>query len=119
MHFTEFPAQEHPGWAIRDKRDGEWVAYAHGFFFVKDAFYADVSASKEEAEVTLKSVLDDYQDSDLALEIVPAWEPLCGKLRHRVKNLEQANKISPRTIFDIISTLEDVISELRPKKENE
>lgn len=105
--------QEHPGWALQTK-EGNWIAYAHGYFVVEDAFYASTYASQEKAGHALKDMQEDFVGG-IECDIVPAWEPACGKLRHQVKVLTDANKISPSDLFEITMDLESIISRLGGK----
>ena len=105
--------QEHPGWALQSK-EGYWMAYGHGWHQSEDAFYARIFATPEEAQRELKDMQEDFVGG-IECDIVPAWEPACGKLRHEVKVLTDANKISPDDIFEITMSLEDVIARLGGK----
>lgn len=104
--------QEHPGFALQTK-EGYWVAYAHGWFIAEDAFYAQVFTSVQEAESNLVDMQEDFQGG-IKCNIVPAWEPACGKLRHQVRVLTEANKVSPDLLFDVVMDLESIISRLQP-----
>jgi hypothetical protein len=103
--------QEHPGWALLTK-EGNWLAYAHGWHVSENAFYARIFASKSDA----KEALDDMQDDfigGIQCDIVPAWEPLCGQLRHEVKTLSDANKISPSDLMEVWLAIENIKGLLR------
>lgn len=105
--------QEHPGWALQTK-DGFWLAYAHGWHLSEDAFYAKIFGSEEAARRELKDMQEDFEGG-IECDIVPAWEPLCGKLRFEVKQLEAANKITPHDVFEITFELENIIARLGGK----
>lgn len=98
--------QAHPGWALQTK-DSYWVAYAHGWHVAEDAFYAKIFSSEEDAKRDLKDMQDDFQDG-IECNIVPAWEPLCGRLRHKVKELTKANKISPSDLLEVWISMKNV-----------
>jgi|SRR5277367_1294686 len=105
--------QEHPGWALQAK-GGHWVAYAHGWFTAENAFYARIFDSEKSAREALLDMQEDFQGG-IECNIVPAWEPACGKLRHEVEVLTEANKISPDILFEVIMDLESAISRLGGK----
>lgn len=105
--------QEHPGWALQSK-EGYWMAYGHGWHQSEDAFYAKIFSSKEDAAKALEYMQDDFVGG-IECDIVPAWEPLCGRLRHEVKVLTAANKVSPDDLFEIKFDLESIIARLDPK----
>lgn len=105
--------QKHPGWALQTK-EGCWVAYAHGYFTVEDAFYARIYSSQEDAQYHLKDMQEDFVGG-IECDIVPAWEPACGKLRHEVRVLTDANKVSPDLLFEVTMELESVIARLGGK----
>lgn len=102
--------QAHPGWALQTK-NGNWVAYAHGWFTVENAFYAKIFDTQEYAREELKDMQEDFEGG-IECDIVPAWEPLCGKLRFEVEQLEAANKIHPHELFEITMELENIIARL-------
>jgi len=106
--------QEHPGWALQTK-DGFWLAYAHGWHLSEDAFYAKIFSSEEVALRELAEMQEDFVGG-IVCDIVPAWEPVCGQLRHEVKVLTEANKISPHDIFEITMELENIIYRLGGKE---
>lgn len=106
--------QSHPGWAVKFS-DGTWLGGAHGWFRAEDAFYADIYESSERAVecLTISNVL---KEPDLKWDIVPAWEPLCERLRVEISSLEEANKITPGELYDIVFDLEYVLSRLKNTK---
>lgn len=75
--------QKHPGWALRTK-DGDWLSFAHGWHLAEDAFYTRIFDTQEDAIDNLKDMQGDFNDG-IECDVVPAWEPLCGQLRHEVK----------------------------------
>jgi hypothetical protein len=103
--------QEHPGWALRTK-DGCWMSFAHGWHIAEDAFYAKIFKTEEDAIYHLKDMQGDFRNG-IDCDVVPAWEPLCGQLRHEVKMLTQANKVSPDDILEVSWELESVLSRLK------
>ena len=103
--------QEHPGWAFQTK-EGNWVAYAHGYFVVENAFYAKMVGSEKQAREELKYMQEDFEGG-IECDIVPAWEPLCGKLRFEVKQLEDANKIRPEDLTEVWLLMEQIKSLLK------
>lgn len=111
--------REHPGWSVRFS-NGEWLGGAHGWYTSKEAAYADVYDSEEEAHSTLKYVRDNHKEHDsefsLAAEIIPAWEPLCETLRVRIHFLKEANTITPNDIDSVVFSLEDAIRTLQPRQ---
>jgi hypothetical protein len=102
--------QEHPGWALQTK-EGDWLAYGHGWHISEDAFYARIFPTQEEAQRELKDMQEDFVGG-IECDIVPAWEPACGKLRHEVRVLTAANKFSPDDLFEIRMELESILSRL-------
>lgn len=107
----ETKKQEHPGWALQTKK-GSWLCYAHGWHLVEDAFYAKIFSSIEDASEALIDLKDDF-DSSLEADIVPAWEPLCGKLRFEVAELKTANTITPDVLSDIAFDLDIILFKLK------
>lgn len=106
----------HPGWAVRFS-DGTWLGGAHGWFRSEDAFYADTYDSEEEAHKYLTYVKNDKDDSEyfaLDAEVVPAWEPLCERLRLEVNSLKEVTKID---IFDLNEAVDEVASKVEELKE--
>jgi hypothetical protein len=98
--------QAHPGWSLLTK-DGNWLSYAHGWHVVEDAFYARIFHSEEAAKEALVDMQEDFQGG-IECDIVPAWEPLCGQLRHEVKILSDANKISPSDLMEVWLAIENI-----------
>ena len=109
LHFME-GKQEHPGWALQSK-EGYWMAYGHGWHQSEDAFYARIFKTPEAAQEALKDMQEDFEGG-IECDIVPAWEPACGKLRHEVRTLTAANKVSPDDLFEIKFELESIIARL-------
>lgn len=105
--------QEHPGWALLSK-EGNWLCYAHGWHLSKNAFYAKIFGSEEQAREELKYMQEDFEGG-IECDIIPAWEPLCGKLRFQVEQLEAANKLHPHDISEITFQLELIIAKLEGK----
>lgn len=114
MFKTEEVRNAAPGWSVQFD-DGTWLGGAHGWFTSSDAFYADIYSSPEEAQSTLDYVRKDKDWGDFSMEakIIPAWQPLCERLRVRISSLRQANKLTPSKIFDITLSLEDALYQLR------
>lgn len=107
--------QEHPGFALQTQ-EGHWIAYAHGWFTAEDAFYAKIFTSIQEAESNLSDMQEDFQGG-IKCNVVPAWEPLVGKLRHEVKVLKSANKISPSDLTEVWLMMENITTLLRLKED--
>lgn len=103
--------QEHPGWALQTE-EGNWLAYAHGWHISENAFYARIFSTEESAKEALADAQEDFQGGVLC-SIVPAWEPLCGQLRHEVKTLSDANKISPSDLMEVWLSIENIKTLLR------
>jgi hypothetical protein len=103
--------REHPGWAIRYK-DGTWLASAHGFHRMEDAFYAKTYPTSWDASVDASEALRDGI-GDRFYEIVEAWQPLCEQLRHKILVLTKANTIDPDYLYDIVEDLESVLLRLK------
>lgn len=103
--------QEHPGWALQTKKGG-WLSYAHGWHVLEDAFYARIFPTQEAAKDALADAQEDFVGG-IECDIVPAWEPLCGKLRHEVKSLTTANKISPSDLTEVWLLMENIKSLLK------
>ena len=101
----------HPGWSVQTK-DGTWLGGAHGWFLSEDAFYADIYDSEETAKHWAEDNQSEFKGG-FEYTIVPAWEPLCERLRVDVSSLKEANEISPSKIMDIVMSLEDAISTLQ------
>lgn len=104
-----------PGWAVRFE-DGTWLGGAHGWFRSEDAFYADIYASKEDAQRYLDDLRKDKYESDyfnLPAEIIPAWQVQCESLRLEVRMLKQANRLTPSKLMDITMNLEQVLYDLK------
>jgi hypothetical protein len=105
----------HPGWAVQFE-DGTWLGGAHGWFRSEDPFYADVYESEKDAQRYLDDLRKDKDEQgyyNLPAQIVPAWQPLCENLRHEVRTLTKANKLTPSKIMDITDHLEDALRELK------
>lgn len=98
--------QEHPGWALQTK-EGSWLSYAHGWHTLEDAFYARIFKTQEAAKEALADMQEDFVGG-IECDIVPAWEPLCGKLRHEVKELTKANKITPSDLLEVWLSMENI-----------
>jgi hypothetical protein len=98
--------QKHPGFALQTK-EGHWIAYAHGWFTAEDAFYAHIFTSIQEAESNLLDMQEDFKGG-IHARVVVAWEPACGKLRHEVRVLKDANKISPDNLMEVWLKLEGI-----------
>jgi hypothetical protein len=112
---TEEKRKEHPGWAIQ-LDDGSWLCYAHGYFTDADAFYADNFDTKSKAlSVLHTAVSEGYLPEGTKGKAVEAWQPLCERLRHSVKELESANKVSPDILFDVVFTIENALHQLKVK----
>lgn len=103
--------QEHPGWSLQTK-EGHWLAYAHGWHVSENAFYARIFATEEAAKEALADMQEDFQGG-IECDIVPAWEPLCGQLRHEVKTLTTANKITPSDLMEVWLSIENIKTLLR------
>ena len=105
----------HPGWSVRFS-DGTWLGGAHGWFRSEEAFYADIYDSEEEARNCLEQVKNDLYDKEyfsLDAEVVPAWQPLCERLRLDAHTLTASNKVN---IFDLNMTVDDIQSQLNELK---
>jgi len=112
---SEEKRNEHPGWAVQ-LNDGSWLCYAHGFHTDEDAFLARDFGSKSEALAALQEAIDDgYLPKDTKGKAIEAWQPLCENLRHTVKELRSANKVSPDILFDVVFTIENALSQLKVK----
>lgn len=101
--------QEHPGWALRTK-EGNWLAYAHGWHIATDAFYARIFTTELQATKALDDMQEDFVGG-IECDIVPAWEPMCGKLRYEL-SLQKINKITPGDLTDVWFLLEEVKTRL-------
>jgi hypothetical protein len=102
--------QKHPGFALQTE-EGYWIAYAHGWFTAEDAFYAHIFSSVQEAESNLLDMQRDFMGG-LKCCVIVAWEPACGKLRHEVKALKDANKISPDNLMEVWLKLEGIKTDM-------
>jgi hypothetical protein len=97
----------HPGWAVQFQ-DGRWLGSAHGLHRFDDAFYAKSFLIKEDANDLAIECQIDFGDT-MPYEVVPAWEPLCERLRFEVGQLMKACKFKPRDISDLQESLEDAL----------
>lgn len=119
MMNKEEKRKEHPGYAVQ-LEDGSWLCYAHGYFADQDAFYADNFESKSRAHSALiDAISDGYLPKETKGKVVEAWQPLCESLRHRVKELEGANKISPKILFEVVSDIEMALQRIDIYKDND
>ncbi len=103
----------HPGWAVKFE-NGTWLSIAHGVDMATDAFYANTYETKEEATLTATSC---YGDGDIpntiGFEVIPAWEPLCERLRHDVRELTTLNTLSSEDVMEMTLEIESVLYRLR------
>lgn len=119
MNNSSVERGKHPGWSVWFK-DSTWLGGAHGWFRSEDAFYADIYASEDAAKGAFamykKDLLRiDEEEASLikTAMIVPAWEPLCEKLRLEVTELKRVNRISPDNIFEITLSIENLLADLK------
>jgi hypothetical protein len=114
--MNEKKREAHPGWVIRFE-DGTWLGGGHGWFRTKDAFYADIDDTEEEANRWLNQLPTILKgDAYPPAIVVEAWQPLCERLRHDVIMLEKANLITPDDLFEAVNSLSGVLHILNSKK---
>lgn len=103
---------ENPGYAVKYS-DGTWLCYAHGYFTARHPFYARTFPTKKDAEAAFEESKEDIRYSAEEMpEFVEAWEPLVARLRSDIKELEQLNQISPKDVFEMTMSLEDILHRL-------